>query len=136
MDGGSPSRRKEKRSKHNQDRIAIPKLASRTKVPYPHDGASGSRAQAKRACGRGSQGSATVPPPPPVRAFVGDDSIVDAEEEALERAGHTIIVEVMSTPCRGPGFSVSLLFFMVLYKSYGSPSSLLILLMASTSSAS
>ena len=84
MDGGSPSRRKEKWSKHNQDRITIPKPAGRTKVAYPHDGAGGSHAQAKRACGCGAQGLAAIPPPPPTRAFVGDHSIVDAEEEALK----------------------------------------------------
>ena len=84
MDDGSPSRRKEKRSKHNQDRAAIPKPASHTKAAYPHDGAGGSHAQAKHAHGRGAQGSAAIPPPPPVRAYAGDDLIVDAEEEALE----------------------------------------------------
>ena len=99
MDGDSPSRRKEKRSKHNQDRAAIPKLASHTKAAYPHDGAGGSRAQAKRARGHGAQGLAAVPPPPSACAFAGDDPIVDAEEEALERAGHTIVTEVTSTPC-------------------------------------
>ena len=98
MDDGSPLRRKEKRSKHNQDHTAAPKPTSRTKA-----GAGGSRAQAKRARGHGAQGSAVVPPPPSTRAFVGDDPIVDAEEEALKRAGRTIITEVMSTPCRGPG---------------------------------
>ena len=103
MDGGSPSRRKEKRSKHNKDRATITKPARHTKVAYPHDSTGSSRAQAKRAHGRGAQGSATIPPPPPVLAFVGDDPIVDAEEEALKRAGRTIITEVMSTPCRGPG---------------------------------
>ena len=104
MDGDSPSRRKEKRSKHNQDRAATPKLTGHTKAAYPHDGAGGFHTQAKRARGHGAQGSAAVPPPPPARAFVGDDSIVDAKEEALERAGRTIIAEVTSTPCRGPGF--------------------------------
>ena len=54
---------------------------------------------------------ATVPPPPLARAFVGDDPIVDAEEEALERAGRTIIVEVTSTPCHGPGFFSELVIF-------------------------
>ena len=104
MDGGSPSRRKEKRSNRNQDCTAAPKPTGRTKVAYPCDGAGGSHAQAKSARGCGAQGSATVPPPSPVRAYAGDDLIVDAEEEALERAGRTIIAEVMSTPCRDPGF--------------------------------
>ena len=131
MDGCSPSRHKEKRSKHNQDRATAPKPTSRTKAAYPRDGASGFRAQAKSAHGRGAQGSATVPPPPPVRAFVGDDSIVDAEEEALERPGHTIVTEVMSTLSRGPVFFSELVIFMVLCRSYGSPNSLLILLMVS-----
>ena len=103
MDGGSPSCHKEKRSKHNQDHATAPKPTGHTKAAYPHDGAGGSRAQAKRARGHGAQGSAVVPPPPSTRAFVGDDPIVDAEEEALKRAGRTIITEVMSTPCRGPG---------------------------------
>jgi len=53
-DGGNPSCRKEKRSKHNQDRTIAPKLTGRTKVAYPHDGAGGSRAQAKHARGRGA----------------------------------------------------------------------------------
>ena len=111
MDGGSPSRCKEKRSNHNQDCTAAPKPTGRTKVAYPHDGAGGSHAQAKRARGCGAQGSATVPPPSPVRAYAGDDLIVDAEEEALERAGHTIVVEVTSIPCHGPGFFSELVIF-------------------------
>ena len=111
MDDGSPSRRKEKRSKHNQDRAATPKLTGHTKAAYPCDGAGSSRAQAKRAHGHGAQGSAAIPPPPPVRAFAGDDPIVDAEEEAFERAGRTIVAEVMSTPSRGPGFFSELVIF-------------------------
>ena len=111
MDGGSPSCHKEKRSKHNQDHATAPKPTGHTKAAYPRDGAGGSRAQAKRACGRGAQGSATVPPPPPVHAFAGDDLIVDAKEEALERACRTIVIEVMSTPCRGPSFFNELVIF-------------------------
>ena len=111
MDGGSPSHRKEKRSKHNQDRAAIPKPASHTKAAYPHDGAGGSHAQAKSARGCGAQGSATVPPPPLVHAFAGDDLIVDAEEEALERTGRTIVTEVMSTPSQGHGVFSELVIF-------------------------
>jgi hypothetical protein len=84
MDGGSPSRRKEKRSKHNQDRASIPKLVGRTKMACPHDGVGGSHIQAKVACGHGGQGSVVVPPPPLARSFVGDDPIVDGEEEAHE----------------------------------------------------
>ena len=94
MDGGSPSCHKEKWSKHNQDSAAAPKPTGRTKAAYPHYGTGGSRAQAKRARGRGDQGSAAVSPPPPACAFAGDDPIVDAK--ALERAGHTIVTEVMT----------------------------------------
>ena len=111
MDGRSPSRHKEKRSKHNQDRATAPKPTSRTKAAYPRDGASGFRAQAKSAHGRGAQGSAAIPPPPPARAFARDDPIVDAKEEALERAGRTIVAEVMSTPSQGPGFLSELVIF-------------------------
>ena len=111
MDDGSPSRHKEKRSKHNQDRTVPPKRTGHTKVAYPRDVAGGSRAQAKRARGHGAQGLAAVPPPPLACAFVGDDPIVDAEEEALERAGHTIVVEVTSIPCHGPGFFSELVIF-------------------------
>ena len=131
MDGDSPSRRKEKRSKHNQDRAATPKLTGHTKAAYPHDGAGGFHTQAKRARGHGAQGLAAVPPPPSARAFAGDDPIVDAEEEALERPGRTIVTEVMSTLSRGPVFFSELVIFMVLCRSYGSPNSLLILLMVS-----
>ena len=49
MDDDSPSRRKEKWSKRNQDYAAAPKLTSRTKVACPHDGAGGSHARAKGA---------------------------------------------------------------------------------------
>jgi len=111
MDGGSPSCHKEKRSKHNQDHATAPKPTGHTKAAYPHDGAGGSRAQAKRARGRGDQGSAAVSPPPPACAFAGDDPIVDAKEEALERAGRTIVAEVMSTPSQGPGFLSELVIF-------------------------
>ena len=110
MDDSSPSRRQEKRSKHNQDRTAAPKPSGHTKAAYPHDGAGGSRAQAA-ARGHSGQGSSATAPSQPARAFVGDDPIVDDEEEALERAGRTIAPEVMSTPYRGPGFVSQLVTF-------------------------
>ena len=62
MDGGRPSRCKEMRSKHNQDRATVPKPIGRTKVACPRDGTGGSCAQAKHARGHGAQGSAAVPP--------------------------------------------------------------------------
>ena len=99
MDGGSPSRHQEKRSKKNQDRAAIPKPSGRTKASYKRGGARGSRA-ARRGGDQGS--SAAVPPPAP--AFVGDIPIVDEEEEALEHVGHTIVAPPVRTPTRGPGF--------------------------------
>ena len=85
MDGGSPSRRKEKRSKKSQDPVAVPRPSGRTKAACPHAGAGGSRA-ARRRDDQGS--SAAAPPLAP--AFGRDVPIVDAEEEALEHAGRTI----------------------------------------------
>ena len=98
MEGGSsPSRHREKRSKKNQDRAAVPKPPGRTKASYKRGGPAGSRA----ARGRDDQGSsAAVPPPAP--AFVGDMPLVDEEEEALERAGRTIATPPIRTPTRGP----------------------------------
>ena len=78
----------------------------------PCDGAGGSRAQAKGAHGRGGQGSAVAPPPHPARAFVGDDLIVDKEEEALEPASRTIAAEISHIPCSGPAFVSDLVSFM------------------------
>ena len=104
MDDDNPLRRQEKRSKRNQDHAATPKPSGRTKDTCPYDGAGGSRARAKGARGRGGQGSAVAPPPPLARTFIGDDPIVDEEEEALEQVGRTIVAEVASTPCQGPSF--------------------------------
>ena len=106
MDGGSPSRRKEKRSKKNQDHATIPRLSGRTKVTCPHTGAGGSRV----ACRRDNQGS-SVAAPPPARASIGDDPIVDVAEEALERAGRTIATPPIRTPTHGPGFVTELVPF-------------------------
>jgi hypothetical protein len=93
MEGGSPSCCSEKRSKHNQDRGAA-KLSGRTKVAYLCDDTGGSWQVAARA--RGGWGSSTAAPPPPAaQAFVGMDPVVDAEEEALEHAGRTIVVLVL-----------------------------------------
>ena len=105
----SPRRRKEKRSKRNQDRTAAPKPSGCTKVACPHDGASGSRARAA-ACGHSGQGSAAAPPHL-ARAFVGDDPIVDKEEEALEHTGRTITTQILHTPCSGPTFVSDLVPF-------------------------
>jgi len=91
MDGGSPSRHKEKRSKKNQDRATVPEPSGRTKASYKCGGASGSRAT--RRCD--DQGSSAAAPPTP--AFVGDMPIVDEEEEALERAGCTIAAPPVHT---------------------------------------
>ena len=105
MDSGSPSRHKEKRSKKNQDRVVVPKPSGRTKAAYPHADAGGPRAAAGGSCARrhDDQGSSAAAPPP-APAYVGDVLIVDAEEEALERAGHTIVAPPTRTPTRGPGF--------------------------------
>ena len=99
MDSGSPSRRKEKRSKHNQDRAAAPQLTGRTKVTCPRTGAGGSRATRHH----DGQGSSTEASSHQARAYVGDDPILD-EEEALEHAGRTIVVPPIRTPCLRPGF--------------------------------
>ena len=72
MDGGSPSRCKEKRSNRNQDCTAAPKPTGRTKVAYPHDGAGGSRARAATR-GHSGQGSSAAALSQPARAFVGVD---------------------------------------------------------------
>jgi hypothetical protein len=50
MEGGSPSRHLEKRSKHNQDRAAA-KSFGRTKAAYLRDDTSGSWRAAARARG-------------------------------------------------------------------------------------
>ena len=100
MDGGSPLRHKEKRSKKNHDCAAIPKSSGHTKAAYPRAGAGGSHDA--RCCD--DQGSSVVAPPP-APAFVGDVPIVDAEEEALEHAGRTIA----APPVRTPASSLSLL---------------------------
>ena len=84
MDGGSPSRHKEKRSKKNQDPVAVPRPFGRTKATCPHASAGGSRVAHRR----DDQGSSAATPPALVP--IGDVPIVDAEEEALERASRTI----------------------------------------------
>lgn len=99
MDGGSPSRHKEKRSKKNQDRATIPKPSSCTKATYQCGAASGSRA-ARRCVDQGSSAVA----PPPALAFVGDLSIVDEEEEALECASRTIAAPPVRTSTTRLGF--------------------------------
>ena len=112
MDGGSPSCHKEKRSKKNQDRAAVPKPSGRTKAAYPHAGAGGPHAAAggSRARHRDDQGPSAAAPPAP--AFVGDVPIVDAEEEALERASHTIAAPSTHTPTHGLGFVTTLVPFL------------------------
>ena len=107
MDGGSPSCRQEKRSKRNQDCIAVEKPTGRTKAVCPCTGAEGSRAA--RHCD--GQGSFVVASSHQADAYVGDDPIVDDEEEALEHAGRTIVVTPICTPCRCPGFVSELVPF-------------------------
>ena len=108
MDGSSPSRCKEKRSKRNQHRSTVPKLTGHTKVACPHTGAGGSHA----ARCRDGQGSSAVASSHQARAYVGDDPIVDEEEEGLERSGCTIAVPPIRTPCHGLGFVSELIPFM------------------------
>ena len=107
MDGGSPSCRQEKRSKRNQDCIAVAKPTGRTKAVCPCTGAEGSRAA--RHCD--GQGSFVVASSHQADAYVGDDPIVDDEEEALERASHTIAAPPTCTPTHGPGFVTQLVLF-------------------------
>ena len=99
MDGGSPSRRKEKRSKKNQDHATIPRPSGLTKATCPRTGAGGSHV----ACRRDDHGSSAAAPPP-APTSVGDVPIVDEEEEALERAGRTIVAPSTHTSTRGLGF--------------------------------
>ena len=82
MDGGSPSRHQEKRSKKNQDRAAVPKPFGHTKAACKCGGASGSRAARHR----------------------DDQASFDEEEESLEHAGRTIAAPPTRTPTRGSGF--------------------------------
>ena len=82
-------------------------------MAYPHAGAGGPHAVAggsRATRSHADQGSSTAAPPP-TPAYVGDVSIVDAEEEALERAGHTIAAPMIRTPTRGPGFITELVPF-------------------------
>ncbi|XP_066351272.1 helicase-like transcription factor CHR27 [Miscanthus floridulus] len=113
MDGGSPSRHKKKRSKKNQDRAAVPKPSGRTKVAYPHAGAGGPHATtggSHAACRCDDQGSSIVAPPAPT--FVGDVLIIDAEEEALERADRTIAATPTHTSTCSMGFISALVPFL------------------------
>ena len=66
MDGGSPSRHQEKRSKKNQDCATIPRPSGRTKASYLRD----------------DQGSSAAAPPP-APAPIGDVPMVDEEDEAM-----------------------------------------------------
>ena len=97
MDGGSPSRHREKRSKKNQDRAAIPKPSGRTKASYQRGGAGGSRAAHHRV----DQGSSAAAPPP-APAPIWAEPMVDEEEEALNHAGRTLAIPPLRTPPRGP----------------------------------
>ena len=90
MDGGSPSRHQEKRSKKNQDRAAVPKPFGHTKAACKCGGASGSRAARHR----------------------DDQASFDEEEEALDCAGHTIATPPTRTSTRGPGSVSQLVPFM------------------------
>ena len=59
---------------------------------------------------RDDQGSSAVAPPP-APASIGDVPVLDAEEEALERAGRTIAAPPIRTPTHGPGFVSELVPF-------------------------
>ena len=112
MDGGSPSCHKEKRSKKNQDRAAVPKPSGHTKAAYPRVGAGGpcGAIGGSRAARRhDNQGSFAAAPPAP--ASIWDVPIVDAKEEALERAGCTIAAPPVRTLTHGPGFITELVPF-------------------------
>ena len=106
MDGGSPSCHQEKHSKKNQDRAAVPKPSSHTKVACKRGGAGGSRA-AHRRDDHGP--SAAAPPPAP--APIGDVPMVDEEEEALDRAGRTIAAPPTHTLTHGLRFVSQLVSF-------------------------
>ena len=73
----------------------------------PYAGASGSCA-ARRRDGQGTSAAASSHQ---AHAYVGDDPIIDEEEEALEHAGCTITTQILHTPCRGPSFVSELVSF-------------------------
>ena len=106
MDGGSPSRHQEKRSKKNQDRATVPKLSGRSKVACKHGGAGGSHATHRR----DDQGSSAAAPPLGPTP-VGDVPMVDEEEEALDRARCTIAAPSTRTSTHGPRFVSQLVPF-------------------------
>ena len=92
MDGSSPSRHKEKRSKKNQDCAAVPKPSGHTKAAYPCAGAGGPHAAgggSRAARRRVNQGTSVVAPSP-APISIGNVPVVDAEEEALEHVGRSI----------------------------------------------
>jgi hypothetical protein len=108
MKGGSPSRHQEKRSNRNQDHVAAPWATGHTKVACPRASAGGSRATCHRGGGQGSSAASSSHQAP---AYVGADLIVDEEEEALERAGRTIAIQVQQSPYHGPKFVSDLVPF-------------------------
>ena len=79
MDGSSPSRRKEKRSKHNQDHAAAPKPTGRTKAACPHTGAGGSHATRYH----DGQGSSAIASSHQARAYVGDGPLLMMKKKLL-----------------------------------------------------
>lgn len=104
----SPSRHREKRSKHNQDLTESSWLTGRTKASCPRDAAS----VHGRGCGARAHGAQAQDPPPLVgataREFIpglGDVPICDPTEEALDQEGRTIADDVCTlTPPSGPGY--------------------------------
>ena len=85
-----------------------PRTSGHTKAACTHTSAGGSHAVHRR----DGHGSSAIAPSHQAHAYVGDDPIVDDEEEALEHAGHTIAVLPICTPCRSLDFVSELIPFM------------------------
>lgn len=94
----SPSCHQEKRSKTTQDHSITACLSGHTKAVCPCAGPGGSHARSTT-LGQDRHASSVAGPPP---TLVGQDPVVEAEEEALERASRTIAVLVDQSLHQGP----------------------------------